>query len=163
MQKKADELKQKTANTPKEAKAVKSGKMSKSTFINADLLYQQIDALLGDLNADILMAGCSIDKKPRCGYDCIPQEIQDNIRSSIRRYKEARDKIQKIRDTFTAFKQQHSKRSKAKVQKESKLIEHLTVITGDLYHPPRLNPSQDILSDTFKEFLKKQENVEVRS
>ncbi|MEN6621544.1 MAG: hypothetical protein ABFD50_08365 [Smithella sp.] len=126
------------------------------TFVNLDLFYNQAESPLKKLDEKINNAKFWIS-------EALDGITSNNLKKSTVRWahddcEEARNLIKDIDKIFHALKQRTEEKKKAKVNQEYKKIEYLTVLTGGHYKPPetRIIEEDDILSDFFKEWRRKQ-------
>ena len=124
--------------------------MKKDTFVNLDLLYEQMDRMLGDLNMKVCSAGNWLEGK-EYSEEWIPEGVKRKIGYSKEANQRARDLLSEIQLIFSEFKKKGN-RKPPKPSSERHRIEYLQIIKGGLYQPPEpiIVKDSDILSEAVR-------------
>ena len=136
----------------------KTGKFKKDTFVNLNMLYEQIDKPLNELR----------DRIERCDRwlesDCItdgwlPENEKQHIKCAIEESKEALEMISKIENIIYGFRKKACQAQTRKLISGMR-IAHLGAIRGGLYKPMVQNANDDILTPAGMAFMEKERGSE---
>lgn len=128
----------------------------KDTFVNLNLLYEEIDAILEKLDTKMAAAGIWLDER-HMENDWLPEEVKTHIGYAYADNKKAREMVEDIKEIFLDFKRK-SRNKPALALKQKSRIRHLNVHKGGLYSPPEVVKvvEDDLISDSFKEWREAQ-------
>jgi len=110
--------------------------MKRDTFVNLDLLYEQLDKPLEELDTKVFWAKRWLDEE-YASSQWIPARVERNIDRSMQESQEALSLISEIKEILAQFKKDSlEKPERISCESSSPRIKHMKVIMGGLYHGP---------------------------
>lgn len=126
--------------------------MTKDTFVNLNLFYEEIIDPLNDLETKVIWAKGWLNDE--CFNNCwISKDAKIKINYSIQESEKALGLISEIQKILLEFNKKGSRKS-ARVPQQNPRISHMKVIRGGLYKPPEVTIT-GILSGAGRAWTKK--------
>jgi len=127
--------------------------ITKDTFVNLNMLYEQIDKPLNELRERVEQAERWL--RSDCINDCwLPEKEKQHIKWAIGDSKEALEMISKIENIIYGFREKACQTSTRSLIPRTR-IDHLNVVRGGQCKPLQ-RPNDDILTPAGKAFMEKE-------
>lgn len=107
--------------------------ITSDVFINQQAFYEQVGAILENLDTDVFMIGSKIENN--LGKEWVPKDVRYSIERAKEYIEQARSKIKEIHEIFQTEK---AKSGRAIVNHSRNRIERMTVYRGGLYKKPEI-------------------------